>query len=80
MKNLITFNNLNNSPSALVLGDNLFHGENLGKNLEKASEDKDYSTVFAYKVSDPERYGVVEFNNSGGIRSIEEKPINPKTK
>jgi len=71
---------LNNSPSALILGDNLFHGENLGKNLENANKDKDYSTVFAYKVSDPERYGVLEFNKSGEITSIEEKPKNPKTK
>tara|TARA_B100001057_G_scaffold216752_1_gene217017 strand:+ start:29 stop:793 length:765 start_codon:yes stop_codon:yes gene_type:complete len=71
---------LNNSPSALILGDNLFHGENLGKNLENANKDNDYSTVFAYKVSDPERYGVLEFNQSGGIKSIEEKPKNPKTK
>ena len=71
---------LNNSPSALILGDNLFHGENLGKNLENASKDEDYSTVFAYKVSDPERYGVLEFNKSGEITSIEEKPKNPKTK
>ena len=71
---------LNNSPSALILGDNLFHGENLGKNLENASREIDYSTVFAYKVSDPERYGVVEFNESGEIISIEEKPANPKTK
>ena len=71
---------LNNSPSALILGDNLFHGENLGKSLENASKDTDYSTVFAYKVSDPERYGVLEFNQSGEITSIEEKPKNPKTK
>ena len=71
---------LNNSPSALILGDNLFYGENLGKNLENASKDIDYSTVFAYKVSDPERYGVLEFNQSGEITSIEEKPKNPKTK
>ena len=71
---------LNNSPSALILGDNLFHGENLGKNLENANKNNDYSTVFAYKVSDPERYGVLEFNQSGGIKSIEEKPKNPKTK
>ena len=71
---------LNNSPSALILGDNLFHGENLGKNLENANKDKDNSTVFAYKVSDPERYGVLEFNKNGEIASIEEKPKNPKTK
>ena len=71
---------LNNSPSALILGDNLFYGENLGKNLENANKDKDNSTVFAYKVSDPERYGVLEFNKNGEIASIEEKPKNPKTK
>ena len=71
---------LNNSPSALILGDNLFHGENLGKNLENANKDAENSTVFAYKVSDPERYGVLEFNQNGEIASIEEKPKNPKTK
>jgi len=71
---------LNNSPSALILGDNLFHGENLGKNLENANKDTENSTVFAYKVSDPERYGVLEFNQNGEIASIEEKPKNPKTK
>ena len=71
---------LNNSPSALILGDNLFHGENLGKNLDYANKDTDFSTVFAYGVSDPERYGVVEFNQSGEIISIEEKPKNPKSK
>ena len=71
---------LNNSPSALILGDNLFHGENLGKNLDYANNDTDFSTVFAYGVSDPERYGVVEFNQSGEIISIEEKPKNPKSK
>ena len=71
---------LNNSPSALILGDNLFHGENLGKSLENANKDTDNSTVFAYKVSDPERYGVLEFNQNGEIASIEEKPKNPKTK
>ena len=71
---------LNNSPSALILGDNLFHGENLGKNLEYANKDTENSTVFAYKVSDPERYGVLEFNQNGEIASIEEKPKNPKTK
>ena len=71
---------LNNSASALILGDNLFHGENLRKNLEYANKDADFSTVFAYGVSDPERYGVVEFNQSGDIISIEEKPKNPKSK
>ena len=71
---------LNNSPSALILGDNLFHGENLGKNLENANKDLGYSTVFAYKVSDPQRYGVLEFNENGEIASIEEKPKNPKSK
>ena len=71
---------LNNSPSALILGDNLFHGENLGKNLEYANLDANFSTVFAYGVSDPERYGVVEFNQFGEIKSIEEKPKYPKSK
>ena len=70
---------LDGSPSALILGDNLFHGENLIQNL-RIADASTYSTVFAYAVSDPERYGVVEFSEDGKVLSIEEKPKEPKSK
>ena len=71
---------LENSPSALILGDNLFHGENLINNLKIANHNLDSSTVFAYAVSDPERYGVVNFDSNGKALSIEEKPKKPKSR
>lgn len=63
---------------ALILGDNIFHGHGFGDSL-KECVDKDGGTVFAYQVSDPERYGVVEFNHAGKAISIEEKPTKPKS-
>lgn len=63
---------------ALVLGDNIFHGSDLGQSL-KGCVDPDGGTVFAYRVSDPERYGVVEFNDDNVAISIEEKPKEPKS-
>lgn len=63
---------------ALILGDNIFYGRNLGKNLAQCT-DPDGGTVFAYHVNDPERYGVVEFNENGVATSIEEKPQRPKS-
>ena len=63
---------------ALVLGDNIFHGHKLSDSL-KTCGDPDGGIVFAYQVSDPERYGVVEFNNEQKAISIEEKPKNPKS-
>lgn len=63
---------------ALVLGDNIFHGSEMGTSL-KACVDADGGIVFAYEVSDPERYGVVEFDNSNKAISIEEKPTQPKS-
>lgn len=63
---------------ALVLGDNIFHGSDLGKSL-KNCVDPDGGTVFAYRVSDPERYGVVEFDSNNVAVSIEEKPKVPKS-
>lgn len=63
---------------ALVLGDNIFYGSGLGSQLKSCS-DPDGGIVFAYKVSDPERYGVVEFDADGKVLSIEEKPAKPKS-
>jgi glucose-1-phosphate thymidylyltransferase len=63
---------------ALVLGDNIFHGDGMAKLLQ-ASSDPDGGVVFAYQVSDPERYGVVEFDADKKAISIEEKPIQPKS-
>lgn len=63
---------------ALVLGDNIFHGSGLSKLLQ-ANNDPDGGVVYAYSVNDPERYGVVEFDASNKVISIEEKPTNPKS-
>ncbi|MFD2284874.1 glucose-1-phosphate thymidylyltransferase RfbA [Pedobacter petrophilus] len=63
---------------ALVLGDNIFHGDGMAKLLQ-ASSDPDGGVVFAYQVSDPERYGVVEFDANKKAISIEEKPVSPKS-
>ena len=64
---------------ALILGDNLFYGENLQRILTKANSDEDHSTIFGYTVKDPERYGVVEMDAEGNAISIVEKPENPRT-
>lgn len=64
-------------PSALVLGDNLFHGHNLGNSLEQAARKTEGATVFAYPVTDPGRYGVVEFDDDGKAVQLQEKPANP---
>ena len=63
---------------ALILGDNIFHGVGLGKQLQEINPSGG-ATIFAYKVSDPERYGVVEFSKAGNVISIEEKPTKPKS-
>ncbi|HYP82114.1 glucose-1-phosphate thymidylyltransferase RfbA [Variovorax sp.] len=68
-----------NSTSALVLGDNIFYGHDLESLLKAADEQPSGATVFAYHVHDPERYGVVAFDDQGQARSIEEKPANPKS-
>ena len=68
-----------NDPSALVLGDNIFYGHDLVKQLHSANERTDGATVFAYHVHDPERYGVVEFDAEQRALSIEEKPKVPKS-
>jgi glucose-1-phosphate thymidylyltransferase len=66
-------------PSALVLGDNIFHGHDLSALLAKADAQESGATVFAYHVQDPERYGVVAFDAQGRAGSIEEKPKQPKS-
>jgi glucose-1-phosphate thymidylyltransferase len=68
-----------NSPSALVLGDNIFYGHDMAKDLCAASERETGATVFAYRVHDPERYGVVDFDATGKAVSLEEKPARPKS-
>ena len=70
---------LQGGPGALVLGDNIFHGEQLQQKCEAAVARKTGATVFAYHVSDPERYGVVAFDKNGMATSIEEKPKEPKS-
>jgi len=67
------------APSALVLGDNIFHGHDLPQLLARANSNTAGSTVFAYHVNDPERYGVVEFDGHGRAVSLEEKPKTPKS-
>jgi glucose-1-phosphate thymidylyltransferase len=67
-------------PAALVLGDNIFYGHDLAKRLRAAATGTNGATVFAYPVSDPERYGVVEFDRDGKAVSIEEKPAKPRSR
>jgi glucose-1-phosphate thymidylyltransferase len=71
---------IGNSPSALVLGDNIFYGQSLSQQLKRAAAKDRGATVFAYQVQDPERYGVVEFDTQGRAISLEEKPHKPKSK
>ncbi len=70
---------LDGAPSALVLGDNIFYGHDLGRLLLDANLQREGATVFAYHVQDPERYGVVAFDVNGKVKSIEEKPAKPKS-
>lgn len=71
---------LGGGPAALVLGDNIFYGHDLAKRLKAAAASTTGATVFAYPVSDPERYGVVEFDEDGKAVSIEEKPPKPRSR
>ena len=73
---------IGNDSACLVLGDNIFHGSNLRHMLRTAvdtAENEAKATVFGYRVNDPERYGVVEFDAEGNAKSIEEKPLKPKS-
>lgn len=71
---------LNGHPSALVLGDNIFHGHDFGKLVHSAADQETGAAVFAYPVTDPERYGVVAFDDTGRAVSLEEKPDNPQSR
>lgn len=70
---------INGNDSCLILGDNIFYGQNFSVNLQVAKERINGATVFGYHVSDPERFGVIEFDAKGNAVSIEEKPSSPKS-
>lgn len=70
---------IGNDSVCLVLGDNIFYGEHFSEKLKQAADKSEGATVFGYWVSDPERFGVVEFDKAGNALSIEEKPENPKS-
>ena len=69
-----------NGPCALILGDNIFHGDQLADAVRRASQLKSGATVFAYPVKDPERYGVVSFDDEGRAQTLEEKPQSPRSR
>ncbi len=71
---------IGDSECCLILGDNIFYGHGLGLNLENALKHTEGATIFAYRVQDPERYGVVEFDAAGKAVSIEEKPKKPRSR
>ena len=66
-------------PVCLVLGDNIFYGQELNVLIEEALNQSDIATVFGYTVKDPQRYGVIDFDTTGKALSIEEKPEDPKS-
>ena len=77
---LIGKNFLAGAPSVLILGDNIFYGHDLSQLLQRANANQRGATVFAYPVQDPERYGVAEFDATGNVISLEEKPAQPKSR
>ncbi|HKB83082.1 MAG TPA: glucose-1-phosphate thymidylyltransferase RfbA [Burkholderiales bacterium] len=77
---IIGRNFVGKDPCALVLGDNIFYGHDLSVRLQKATTNSSGATIFAYQVTDPQRYGVVEFDRTGRAVSIEEKPEKPKSR
>jgi glucose-1-phosphate thymidylyltransferase len=77
---LIARSFINGSCCALVLGDNIFYGHDLAKSVQSAAECEKGARIFAYRVNDPERYGVVEFDGQGKALSLEEKPREPKSR
>ena len=70
---------IGNDDVAMVLGDNIFYGQHFGEALQKAAANKGRATVFGYRVDDPERFGIVEFDENGKVLSVEEKPTHPKS-
>ena len=70
---------IGDSNVALVLGDNIFYGQNFTTNLKAATSKENGATIFGYHVKDPERFGVVDFDTNGKVTSIEEKPKTPKS-
>ena len=77
---LIGENFIKESSSALILGDNLYHGNELVPQLKKANKEEKFSTIFVYPVSDPERYGVAEFDSNNKVINLIEKPKSPKSR
>ncbi|VAY86734.1 dTDP-glucose pyrophosphorylase (glucose-1-phosphate thymidylyltransferase) [mine drainage metagenome] len=77
---LIGKNFIKHQPSALVLGDNLFYGHDFSIKLRQAGNHLEGATVFVYPVSDPERYGVAEFDETGRVIGLEEKPLQPRSR
>ena len=76
---ILARNFIKDSPSCLILGDNIYHGNNLSNILKEADEDKENATVFTYQVKDPERFGVLNLDRKGNPAKIEEKPKVPKS-
>lgn len=71
---------LNGRPCALILGDNLFYGQNLVQQMQQANSQQQGATVFAYSVANPQAYGVLEFDANGMVVGVEEKPVQPRSK
>ena len=76
---ILAKNFIKDSPSCLILGDNIYHGNNLSNILKEADEDKENSTIFTYQVKDPERFGVINLDKKGKPVKIVEKPKAPKS-